>query len=147
MAQAKWQWANRNSGGTPVTLATTALNALANDAAVEVSVSNDTDLDKLVLLELVVAFGTAPVADRTVDVYARLSVDGTNYEDASASRPPASWPGASFVLDATTSQRKICLLNLPPRTFGLYLVNKAGQAFTASGHVLKGFFFNDGIVA
>lgn len=144
-ASGSWAWGSRNSGGTPASLATTALNGLASGSAVTIAFANDTDKDKNVILELVVGFGSAPAANATVDVYPVLTIDGTNYEDASASRPPTGWPAGAFVLDNTTSQRKMCVLTVPPRGCNLLLVNNAGQAFNGSGNTLKAFAYNDGI--
>ncbi|MBY0490645.1 MAG: hypothetical protein K2R93_12455 [Gemmatimonadaceae bacterium] len=136
------------SGGALVTLATTSLNAIADAAAVEVDVANDTDRDILVDLELQISFGTAPTADKTIDVYWRRTIDGTNYEDSSASRPPANGGVGSFVLDNTTSaQRKILPgVVIPPKGGKLVIRSSAGQTAASSGNVLRGLFYNPGIV-
>ncbi|MGL4649664.1 MAG: hypothetical protein ACRC1H_09680 [Caldilineaceae bacterium] len=147
MATSKWIASTR--GSNPVSVLTTELNSLANDAAVtSAAISNTTEDDQYADLELVVTYGVAPVADKTVDVYLVRQIDGTNYEDGSASRPPAGGFIGSFVLDAVTSaQRKVLAgVMLPPLTFKLLIVNKAGQAMAASGNTLKAFIYNQAVV-
>ena len=146
MPDIKWSASSRSN---PVSVLTTELNSLANDAAVTTGTfSNTTERDTLVDFELVVAYGTAPTADKTVDLYAIRQIDGTNYEDASASRPPANGFLGSFVLDNTTStQRKqIAGVVLPPLTCKFLIVNKAGQAMAASANTLKAYVYNSAVV-
>lgn len=146
MADQKWSASARSN---PVSILTTELNSLANDAAVTTAIiSNTTERDTIADLELVATYGTAPVADRTVDVYIVRQIDGTNYENASASRPPANGFIGSFVLDNVTSaQRKtIAGVMLPPLTFKLIIVNKAGQAMAASANTLKAYVYNSAVV-
>jgi hypothetical protein len=140
MAVSKWQ------GGAATSVLTTELNALANDAGV-VSGTITSTRDQHGDLELVATFASAPTADRAVDVYAVRTVDGTDFEDASASRPPASgYLGSFAVNNVGTAQRLICAgVSLPVRDFKLLLVNKSGQAFTASGHTLKFYPYSAGI--
>lgn len=141
------------SGGSLVTLATTALNGMADGAAVEVDVSNTTDLDILIDLELLMGWNVAPTADKTVNVYWRRSLDGTNFEDSSATRPPANGGVGSFVLNnvssssGTVKQRLILPgVALPPGNSKLVIVSAAGQTADSSGNTLRGLFYNPGIV-
>lgn len=148
MATSKWIASTRGTAGLLASILGTELNALANDAGVvTAAIENSTTLDQYADFELVVTLATAPVADRTVDLYAVRTVDGTNYEDATAARPSPEYVG-SFVLDNVgTQQRKIVRgVTLPPEDFKLLVVNKSGYAFTASGHTLKGFFYNQQVV-
>jgi hypothetical protein len=146
MATSKWIASTRTN---PVSILGTEINSLANDAAVTSAVvSNTTEDDQYADFELVVTYGVAPVADKTVDMYLVRSVDGTNYEDGTAARPPAGGFVGSFVLDAVTSaQRKVLAgVMLPPLSFKILLVNKAGQAMAASGNTLKAFVYNQAVV-
>ena len=146
MATSKWIASTRTN---PVSILGTEINSLANDAAVTSAVvSNTTEDDQYADFELVVTYGVAPVADKTVDMYLVRSVDGTNYEDGTAARPPAGGFVGSFVLDAvTTGQRKVLAgVMLPPLSFKILLVNKAGQAMAASGNTLKAFVYNQAVV-
>jgi hypothetical protein len=148
MARQAYVLSTRGSSGL-VSLATTALNALAAGAVVEIDVVNTTEDDMLVDLELAVTFGTAPTADQTIDFYFRRSLDGTNFEDSSASRPPANGGVGSMPVAAVTSAQRLILpgVTLPPLTSKLVLKNSTSQAFSASGHVLRGLFYNVGIIA
>lgn len=149
MAISKWIASTRSGNATGVTILDTGLNALANDAGVvSATVANDTVYDMYADFELVCTHGVAPVADRTWDIYLVREVDGTNFEDASATRPPAGGFVGSFVLDAvTTIQRKVVPgAMLPPRDFKVLLVNKSGQAAAATGHTLKAFFYNQSVI-
>lgn len=147
MAVSKWSPSSRGTAGL-ITILSTELNALANDAGVTTGViENSTSLDQYADFELVATFASAPVADKTVDLYLVRSVDASNYEDASAARPPASgWVGA-FVLDnvATVQRKTIAGVMLPPTSFKLLIVNKSGVAMTASGHTLRGDFYNQAV--
>jgi hypothetical protein len=138
MATSKW------IAGSLSTILATELNSLANDAGVISAVIPQTALDTYADFELVCTHGTAPVADKTWDLYAVRQLDGTNYEDASASRPPANGFLGSFVLDAVTSvQRKILPgIMLPPYAYKLLIVNKSGQAAAATGNTLKQETYN-----
>ena len=133
MAVSKW------IAGSLSTVLASELNSLANDAGVVSAAQPQTALDTYADFELVCTHGTAPVADKTWDLYVVRQLDGTNYEDASASRPPANGFAGSFVLDAVTSvQRKVLPgILLPPFAFKLLLVNKSGQAAAASANTLK----------
>lgn len=148
MARQAYVLSTRGSSGL-VTLSTTALNALASGAVVEIDVANTTENDITADLELAVTFGTAPTADQTIDFYWRRTLDGTTFEDSSASRPPANGGlGSMPVAGINTAQRLILPgIIIPPLTSKLVLKNSTSQAFSASGHVLRGLFYSMGIIA
>lgn len=149
MATQKWIRSTRGTAGL-VSLLTTELNSLANAAAATSAsaISNTTELDMYVDFELVFQHGSAPTADTTHDLYLVRSIDGTNYEDATAARPPAMGSVGSFVCDNTTSaQRKyISGILLPPGDFKVMLVNQSGQAMAASSNTLKAVVYNQQVV-
>jgi hypothetical protein len=123
------------------------LNSLANDAAVTSATFNNAaaaNLKQYATFELAATFASAPTADRTVDLYAVYSGDGSLFEDSSAARPPAMGLLGSFVLDNTASaQRKLVTgVMLLPFAVRFMVVNKAGFAMTASGHSLRLWTFN-----
>lgn len=131
---------------SPTTVLSGGLDALANDAAAT-SAAITSARDQFANLELSVTFASAPTADRTVDAYIVRTVDGTNFEDASASRPPASGFLGSFAVNNSASLQRLILAGvvLDVRDFQIMLVNKSGQAFTASGHTLKIQTYNPSI--
>lgn len=136
-------------GTNPVTLLTTELNSLANNAATAPSsaLSNSTEQDLYVDLEFVGTYGSAPTAGTTVDAYFVRSVDGTNYEDASSTGPilPQNGYVGSFVLRAVTTGQRVVIPQVPcpSRDFKVMLLNNAtGQAMAASGNTLKGYFYH-----
>lgn len=148
MATTKWIAGTSGTSGLS-TLLGTELNALANDAAAtSAAVANQTNLELFADFELVATFATAPTADKTCDLYLIRSVDNTNYEDASATRPPANGYVGSFVLDNVGTQQRKILPNvqLPPESFKVLLVNKSGYAMTASGHTLRMNTYNQQVV-
>lgn len=138
----------KGKAGSIVSLATTELNSLANNAgALGVEYDNATNLYLFGLFELNVTFGSAPTANNTVDLYLIPCPDGTNYDDAvtgaSGSAPSTSYAGG-FPLRAVTSAQKVPLglgvqgaIPLPPVKFKAFLLNKSGQAFPSSGSTLK----------
>jgi len=138
MAVSKW------IAGALTTVLDTGLNSLANDAGVVSAALPNTNLDTYADFELVCTHGTAPVADRTWDLYAVRQVDATNYEGATAARPPANGFLGSFVLNAVNTAQRMVLpeMMLPPYAYKLLLVNKSGQAAAASGNTLKQNTYN-----
>lgn len=139
-------------GTNPVTLLSTELNSLATTAGCDPSaaLSNATELDLYVDLEMVVTFGSAPTVGTTLDVYLVRSVDGTNYEDASATGPilPANGYAGSFTLRAVTTAQRMVIPQVlcPPRDFKVMVLNNAtSQTTAASGNTLKGYFYHLGV--
>lgn len=131
----------------PLTVFSTELDALANGAAVTSGVIDNRDEgDQFMDLELVWTANAVPTADRLVEVYLVRSIDGTNFEDGSATRPPANGYVGAFVTDAVATQQREFLgpISLPRHDFKLLLVNSTGQAFSASGHTLRALFYRQG---
>lgn len=148
MADAAVRFKPSARAGNPLSLMTTELNALGSAAGVISAVlSNDAadELDLYVDLELTVTYAVAPTENSLVEVYIVRSVDGTNYEDASAEGRPKHGYVGGFVLDNVTSAQRIILpeVRLPPDDFKLYVVNKAGTAMPATGTVIKGLFYTE----
>ena len=116
----------------------TALSALANDAKADGSaVENATLLNQYATFEWTGQIASAPVADRTLDLYVQYAPDGTNWEDSTGARPSAMGLVGSFVLDNTASaQRKLItgVLLLPFRC-RFQLVNKSGFALSGTNLV------------
>ncbi len=142
----KW----RNSRASqPLDILTTALNSLANNAAVlSAAISNGTDLDLYLDLFLDVTWGTNPTDFAPVEVWLARSRDGgTTYEDASATGPiyPRNGFAGAFLPRAVTTQQitSVPMILLPPGDFKALLVNKSGQAFPASGSTLRGWFYKE----
>ncbi len=132
----------------PVTCLSTELNSLANNSgALSAAISNDAsdELDLYMDLELAVTFGTAPTADSLCEIYIVRTVDGTNYEDNSTEGRPRDGYVGGFVLDNVTSAQRLVLRQVPcpPRDFKVYLLNKSGQAFPASGSTVGAFFYTN----
>jgi hypothetical protein len=134
--------------GAIVTLASTELNSLANNAgALGAEYDNAANLFISAVFELNVAFGSAPTAGNTVDLYIIPAPDGTNYDDAvtgASGAAPATAYAGGFPLRAVTTAQKVPLglglsgpVPLPPTKFKAFLLNKSGQAFPASGSTLK----------
>jgi hypothetical protein len=135
MATQKW-----TAPPAAVTALTTAeLNALANDAMVAGAFvkANGVDLDQSAHFEFVGTIASAPVADRTLDLYAQYQFDGANYEDFTAARPSAQGALGSFVLDNTTGTQRKYIMGavLLPFPFRLVLINKSGFALGATNTV------------
>jgi len=136
MSSVKWQQ-NRD-----LSILTTELNSLASTAAVlSAAIDNDSDLDTHADFELVVTFGSSPTNFSLVELYLVRTVDGTNYDDASATGPilPRNgFIGGFSVRNVTTAQRIVIPgVELPPRDFKLLIVNATNQAFPSSGNTLK----------
>lgn len=127
--------------GTADTVLSTELNSLANNALVAhaTSVTVTSAGFMACQVELYVTYGTAPTVGTAVLVWFLREVDGTNFEDGSASITPLRAPDVYFPLrDVTTAQRIIMDIVLPPGNFKpLVKNNGTGQSMAASGNTLK----------
>lgn len=137
--------------GTLTTYLSTELNSLASAAnKLGAAIANQTNKDKLAILELVVTFGTAPAAGKSVDLYAVFSADGTNYSDGDDTVDPlVTSYVCSFPVRSVTTVQRIVVPNIPllaPASFKFLLLNEAGQAFVATGNTLKYATYNTEIV-
>lgn len=91
-------------------------------------------------LELLVTYGTAPTANTPIRVWLLREVDGTNFEDGSATVTPTRLPDAVFTVRAvTTAQRFIQpIYDIPPGPIRALVRNDGtGQSFASSGNTLK----------
>lgn len=133
--------------GTPATLLSTELNALADATGVLTSTAyNNTQAGgggdgytgcdvELFINSLASAPTTAGVS---VTVWFLETQDGTNYEDGDASTTPSRLPDVVFpVRLVSTAQRIIRRVLLPAGNFKTLLKNETTKAFGASGHTLK----------
>lgn len=147
----QWGLSGRGGGGNSlVSEITTGMNSLTNGSGVASStVSNDAsdELDRFADAELYVpSFGTAPTADLAINLYIRRALDGgTNFEDASGSRPPRNGFVGSFPLANVTTAQRIALpgIILPPGDFQWYLVNNSGQTMASSGNILQVRYYTE----
>jgi hypothetical protein len=118
---------------------TTDLNSLANGStsAASSAIDNTSNLDLYHDLTLTVAAqGSSRSAGATVSVYLIPALDGTNYDDTSASTAELV---AVFSLDAATTARQSTRRDVPvpPGLFKYFVVNNTGQAFASSGNILE----------
>jgi len=124
--------------GSVVTLMTTGLDALANTAAaLSDEIDNATAKAKYLNLELYVYTQEgARTAGGYVQINILPSVDGTNYNDATAPIPQML---CVMPFDAAVTARYAVRVNLPipPCKFKLQVVNRTGQAFGADNSTLK----------
>ena len=71
-------------------------------------------------------------------VWLLTTVDGTNYEDGSATVIPARPPDLIFPVRAvSTAQRIIRVLMMPPGNWYVLLAQNTGQTWGASGNTVK----------
>ncbi len=134
------KWGNLSS---PVSLLTTELNSLANNAASAASsaIANETNLDVYADIELVLAT-LSPAAPNYCTLYLLEAIDGTNYPSATAGvlRNQPVHILCTFPLDtsASTAQRVVARnVMLPPGSFKVVLDNQSGAALASSGNTVK----------
>lgn len=123
--------------GTLTSILTTELNSLANSSNTSVSADYDNSSNRYLDadLELTVTFGTAPTAGSICQVWGTPAVDGTNFATAAIASARLV---ATIPLDAvTTAQRIYAVGELLPYHEKYFLRNLSGQAFPASGSILK----------
>jgi len=139
MSTLKWL-----DGTSATTILDTGLNSLANNAgALSAALDNDTDLAYLADIEVYVAGFGASINKGTayVEVYLLPTVDGTNYPDTDSNVPqPTYFIGSLLKGTANGSGAVRDVLRevpLPARDFKIAVVNKSGQAWSASGNTVK----------
>jgi hypothetical protein len=137
--------------GTTTTLMSTELNSLASSAtagaisSVGGGVFNNTvgggGFDGYLYGQLELNLG-APggtlTANTAANVWFLSTVDGTNYEDGSASVIPAHAPDVVFPVRAVSTAQRIarrCIL--PQGNFMVLIQQATGQTWAASGNTLK----------
>jgi hypothetical protein len=133
---------------SPVTLLSTELNALANNAAGAASsaIANHTNLDVYADIELVLGV-LGPVAPNYCTLYILEAIDGSNYPSATATilRNQPSQILCTFPLDTTaaTAQRVVVRnVVLPPGSFKVVLDNQSGDTLAATGNTVKMITYN-----
>jgi hypothetical protein len=137
-------WAASSRGTNPVSVLSTALNALANGAGVLSGViSNTTERDLFADFELFVGFASAPTALTIVELYIVPTVDGANYDDTTGTVPPTNGWGDVFPVRAQTAGHYLIVrgMELPPQDFKVFLRNSTGQAFAATLNTLKAYCY------
>ncbi len=134
------KWGNLSS---PLSLLTTELNSLANNAASAASsaIANQTNLDVYADIELVLA-SWSPVAPNYCTLYILEAIDGSNYPSATAGvlRNQPSQILCTFALDTTgsTAQRVVVRnVVIPPGSFKVVLDNQSGATLASSGNTVK----------
>lgn len=127
--------------GNSLTLLSTEMNSLGNNSnAVHASSVTNTNTGYLDgELELQVSFPVAPTANTPVYVWFLREIDGTNFEDGSASVTPTRPPDAIFTVRAVTTAQRITqpVYDIPPGNIRTLARNSGtGQSFASSGNIL-----------
>lgn len=127
------------TGSAPNTLASIAASGAA--AITSSAYDNSTNRYFFADFELVIGYAVSPVAGTTQDLFIFPSLDGTNFNDATASNTPASvvFPQSnyvgSFIMRNQTAVVRLVLsrVAIPPLKFNVGLLNNAAQATATSG--------------
>jgi hypothetical protein len=126
--------------GTIATLLSTELNALANNASVlGGSAYSGAGGYLQAEVEFAGTFAANPTANTGIAVWFLRAIDGTNFEDGSATVTPGRGPDVVLSVtagQAATRSARRCVL--PAGPFNVLAKNDGtGQALTATGHTLK----------
>jgi hypothetical protein len=109
------------------------------------SVNNNTNLDTFAAVEINVTFGTAPAAGGFLGIRLLKALDGTNFEDGSASVDPGIHTLITTVPVRATTNAQLLMsrrFKIDPCVIGFILVNNTSVAFPASGSTVELFTFN-----
>ena len=112
-----------------------ASESIANAAGfVGSTINNATNLDDTLDLQITINCASAPTANTVLYVYLLLSIDGTNYEDGSASIQPVKVPIASIPARAVTGAQVVSVagIPIPPQPFKISCWNALGQTSTTT---------------
>tara|TARA_R100000808_G_C2082245_1_gene105669 strand:+ start:286 stop:720 length:435 start_codon:yes stop_codon:yes gene_type:complete len=127
--QIKWETPTSRTSGISAETA-------ANDAGlVGDEIDNETNLDKFCDIHLQYSFATSPTANKSLLLYLLRKVDGTNYEDGSASVQPLRnlVLAVSPPADTSTHHAVAERVPLPPHPIKALLWNDGtGQTVTAT---------------
>lgn len=107
------------------------------------AIDNASNLDLQADVELVWSCGTAPTADKVLEVYLLYALDGTNYEDGAGNGtgtgdvdPKAPLIGAAPVYANTSSHRYLIRgVPLEPLPFKVLVKSELDQAATVTVNV------------
>lgn len=128
----------RFKNGSVATVASTELNALANNTgALGAAYDNSTLLNTHATLELDVDFVSAPTDGSVVDVFMAIAPDGTNYGDATVGQLSAMNVGEFTLSNQTTAMKCHCRIAMVPHKIKFFFLNRSGQAFPATGSTVK----------
>ena len=96
------------------------------------SIDNATNKDRFCDIAISSTFGTAPTADKTIELYLLYSDDGTSYELGDASTDPKKSPAAVQALAAIVSEQIAVFagFQLAPRPFKILVKSEADQSDT-----------------
>ena len=128
MATITWtEKTNRNTGIAAQTVAAGA-NALGN------TINNAFNADRFCDVSMSTTFGTAPTADKTIELYVLYSDDGTSYELGDNTTDPKKIPVAVQSLAAITAEQVAVFSGIPlaPRPFKILVKSEADQSATIS---------------
>lgn len=143
MATEKWAAFTSRS-----TVLTSEMDSLINGAytAAGTELDNGTNLDRFAVAVLLFkALASAPDLNSVCRLYAIAAIDGTNYEDGSASLRPteATFCGVFQVYNNTSDQRlRTAPFELVPSKQKFILFNGTGKTFAASASTVTIFTTN-----
>lgn len=140
MATAIVNW-NVVAAGSETTVLSTEMNSLASgtDSAAGTAYDNTPSTSSLgythAIVEFAGTFAATPTDKTSVYLYMLMSLDGTNYPDASST---SALPVTSFTVRNTASaQRVVRTIELPPCKVKFMIKHDAVTALTSSGHTVK----------
>jgi hypothetical protein len=140
---AKW-----NAPSSIVSVLTTELNSISNNAmsAASGAIDNDTNLDMYVDIEVLLA-ALSPAAGAFIALYILEAPDGTNYPAQSAADLRLTTSQLLCVIPvgttSSTAQRVVARnILIPPGKFKIVLDNQTGVSLASSGNTVKFLPYN-----
>lgn len=126
MATVNWTVKTGRTTGIAAQAVAAGANYLGN------SIDNASNKDRFCDISISSTFGTAPTADKTIELYVLYSDDGTSYELGDASTDPKKTPVAVQSVAAIQSEQIAVFagLQLAPRPFKILVKSEADQSDT-----------------
>lgn len=119
------------NAGTPRTTGIASETVAAGANFLGSEIDNSSNLDTHLDLDVAFTCGSAPTANKVIEIYLLFSVDGTNYEDGDATpTDPTKSLLTAVAARAVTSAQRVAIdqIPIPPKKFKILIKSELDQS-------------------